>query len=61
MQKEYESTRSKQGSRNTDHTHPTGFRPLALPAVVAAVKAMARRVESHGPANALDRRMQGST
>lgn len=60
MQKEVEITRPNLGNHRIDRAHPTGFRPLALPAVVAAVKALARRAEAPGPAAAPERRVPGN-
>jgi hypothetical protein len=46
MPKEQEITQSNRRGREADHTLAKGFRPLGLPAVAAAAKAMARRPKS---------------
>jgi hypothetical protein len=43
MPKEHETTQSSQRGREADRALAKGFRPLGLPAVAAAAKAMARR------------------
>lgn len=57
MPKEHENTHSSQRGREADRTLAKGFRPLGLPAVAAAAKAMARRPESSQPPTT--RRQQG--
>jgi hypothetical protein len=57
MPKEHENTPSGQRGREADRTLTKGFRPLGLPAVAAAAKAMARRPES--PHGAASRRQRG--
>jgi hypothetical protein len=50
MQKNYHGPRPSQPVRGTDSQPAKGFRPLALPAVVAAAKAIARRPVLRDPA-----------
>ena len=57
MTKEHEYIQSGQRGREADRALAKGFRPLALPAVAAAAKAMARRPES--PQAATARRQRG--
>lgn len=49
MQKEYDSPRPNQPATDADPSPAKGFRPLALPAVVAAAKAVARRPAPRDP------------
>jgi len=49
MQKDCDSSRPNQQAPGADHKAAKGFRPLALPAVVAAVKAIARRPAPSAP------------
>ena len=48
MQTDHGNSRANRRGLDNAQTAAAGFRPLALPAVVAAIEAMARRAELRG-------------